>query len=133
MDHPWRRLRSLEDWRLAWEPLSEGVVGQISWLAHTITIDPRLSQAQRRCALAHELEHIARGPAPDWDSAREERAVEQSAARRLVSVDELTAALRWTRYPGELADELWIDQAMLAALIDGLTPDERATIEQRLA
>ena len=102
------------------------------WRTHTITIDPRPSQAQRRCALAHELEHVMRGPAPKWDEAREEAVVERTAARRLVSIDELASAVQWTRDPVELAEELWIDADMLSALVDGLTPSERAKVNQAL-
>ncbi|MDU1018147.1 MAG: hypothetical protein E7A55_14770 [Clostridium perfringens] len=132
MDHPWRRLRHLNDWLLEWGQLPEGISGEINWPTHTITIDPRLSQAQRRCALAHELEHVMRGPAPKWDEAREEAVVERTAARRLVSIDELASAVQWTRDPVELAEELWIDADMLSALVDGLTPSERAKVNQAL-
>lgn len=132
MDHPWRRLRSLDDWLLEWDQLPEGISGEINWPTHTITVDPRLSQAQRRCTLAHELEHIASGPAPHWERDRDEVRVERAAARRLVSLEELVDAARWTQRPEELAEELWIDADMLNALIDGLTPEERATVEEAI-
>lgn len=125
MDHPWRRLRDLTDWRLDWQQLPTGTDAQIDWRGHTITVDLRLSQAQRRSTLAHELEHVASGPAPAWDRDREGVRVERAAARRLVTLDELVDAARWTRYP----DELWIDADMLDALVDGLTPAERAAVE----
>ncbi|WP_221268003.1 ImmA/IrrE family metallo-endopeptidase [Cutibacterium avidum] len=92
MYHPWRRLRGLDDWLLEWDQLPEGISGEINWPTHTITIDPRLSQAQRRCTLAHELEHVVRGPG---GGPREEREVEGMAARRLVNSTPL-----WTRCDG---------------------------------
>ena len=48
------------------------------------------------------------------------------------SIDELASAVQWTRDPVELAEELWIDADMLSALVDGLTPSERAKVNQAL-
>lgn len=127
MDHPWRRLRHLNDWLLEWDQLPEGICGEINWPTHTITIDPRLSQAQRRCTLAHELEHVVRGPG---GGPREEREVEGMAARRLVELDALVDAVRWSPWPDEVADELWIDRPMLAALMDSLTAQERELVDR---
>ena len=129
MYHPWRRLRGLDDWLLEWDQLPEGICGEINWPTHTITIDPRLSQAQRRCTLAHELEHVVRGPG---GGPREEREVEGIAARRLVELDALVDAVRWSPWPDEVADELWIDRAMLDARLSGLAQWEMTYITDRI-
>lgn len=129
MYHPWRMLRGLDDWLLEWDQLPEGISGEINWPTHTITIDPRLSQAQRRCTLAHELEHVVRGPG---GGPREEREVEGMAARRLVELDALVDAVRWSPWPDEVADELWIDRAMLDARLSGLAPWEMTYITDRI-
>lgn len=63
-----------------------------------IFLDRSLSQAERRCVLAHELVHLERGTnarcswhAPMWSAvvAREELAVDRIVATRLVPLDEL--------------------------------------------
>ena len=126
MYHPWCRLRGLDDWLLEWDQLPEGISGEINWPTHTIIIDPRLSQAQRRCTLAHELEHVARGPSAD---PREETLVEQAAACRLVGIDELADAVRWTGDAAEMAEELWVDADMLAARLAVLTPAQRRVLD----
>lgn len=66
-----------------------------------VVLSPRLSGADRVVALAHELVHLERGGGIDEPSmpttwaaevAREERAVDDEVARRLVPVDALAAA-----------------------------------------
>ena len=61
-------------------------------------IDPRLSQVQRRCVLAHELVHDERGGGcdgvfmpTDWQPvvARDERLVDDVAVQRLVPYADL--------------------------------------------
>ena len=71
-----------------------------------------------------------RGPGGHWSQGHEEWEVEQGAARRLVDIDELIDAARWTRWPDELAEELWIDADMLAALVDSLTAQERELVDR---
>ena len=93
-----------------------------------------LLQAERRCTIAHELIHLERGPAPDdpWLRAREERAVEAEAARRLITLDALADALAWSDRPVEVAEELWVDVQTLDVRVDGLNPAERAELDTRL-
>lgn len=128
MDHPWRRLRTLVDWTLQWALLPGGVVGVTDWAHRTITLDVRLTQVERRCTIAHELEHVARGPAPAWDVAREEAAVDDVVARYLIPLDRLAAAVAWSLDPHEIADELWVDVPTLEARARGLTEGERAVL-----
>jgi len=72
--------------------------GRRAW----IVVDPDLEPAERQAAVTHELVHLERGlpPARDlpttWQAvvAREERAVEAIAARRLVPPDGLATAVR---------------------------------------
>lgn len=63
-----------------------------------ILLDQDLPQDERRAVLAHELEHLRRGPSSrcvdmpsGWDDviAREEISVDRAVARRLVPLDEL--------------------------------------------
>lgn len=97
--------------------------GRIIWM------DPRMTQAQRRCVVAHETVHCERGVPAD---GKEERRVETIAARRLITLERLVDALAWSRHTGEVASELWVDVPMLVALAHSLTPAERAWIDTQL-
>jgi hypothetical protein len=128
--HPWRILRGLPHITVRWS----GAVARGRVDGHTITLHPLLTQAERRVTLAHELVHLERGPAPDHLGPREERLVEEIAARRLVELEDLADAVLWhdgAAHDG-MADELWIDRAMLLARIRSLTDVERAYIESRV-
>lgn len=121
-------------WVLLWEHLPGRQLGETDFDAQTITLDKRLRQATRRCTLAHELEHIARGPAPADPIllAREEESIDRAVARRLIPIRKLVDAVRWSRDPHEIADELWVDVPTLEARIRGLHPSERAALNRVL-
>lgn len=135
MYHPWRALRHLGDeWTLKWAPLA-GVVdklGHTTWHDKTITLDPDQGQAQRRSTLAHELVHVERGPWADGHEDREERVVDQLAARRLIGIRQLGEALAWSHDLAEAADELWVDEATLQIRLKHLHPSERHYLRRRL-
>lgn len=93
-----------------------------------------LDQAARRCTLTHEIVHLERGPVPadDRGRIREERAVSVEAARRLICLDALADALRWTRDPDQLADALWVDVPTIQTRMANLDPVEVAQLEHQL-
>ena len=132
MFHPWRLLRPLTAWTLLFRPLPGGRRAELHWPTRTITLSPALLQAERRCALTHELEHIRRGPFPKWATGREEEAVNAAAARRLIDVRALGEALAWSSDPYEVADELWVDVPTLQARLRHLHPSERHYLTRRL-
>lgn len=133
MHHPWRLLRSLTDWTLHWQR-SSLVDGVTHFPSKTITLDPRQLQVERRCTIAHELVHIARGPVPADPrlAEREEAAVEQETARRLITLDDLLDALRWSDDPHEVADECWVTTDVLLNRVEHLHPSERAWLHSQL-
>ncbi|MBM7280315.1 hypothetical protein JTZ10_21460 [Gordonia rubripertincta] len=92
-------------------------------------------QSERRCTLTHELVHDERQvfPRDRVLRAREERTVETIAARRLITLEALADALRWTRHEREAAAELWVDVPMLVTFIQSLTEAERDWLNERLA
>jgi Zn-dependent peptidase ImmA (M78 family) len=105
-----------------------------------ILLDRRLTQAERRWHLAHELAHIDRGDeccahGPDADrlGRRQERSADQLAACRLITVDALADALCWCVDIDELAEDLHVDEQTVQARIDALTPEEKDYIERRIA
>ena len=134
MYHPWRRLREASDWLVAWAALPAGIWGFTDHDARVIVLDGDLTQAQRRCTIAHELEHIARGPVPEDPIllAKEEEAIDRAVARRLIPLAKWLDAVRWSRDPHEIADELWVDVPTLEARIRGLHPSERAALMRAL-
>lgn len=130
-DHPWRRAGRREI-RLA--PL-DGLLGAydpdtgIIWISHGLT------QAERRSTLAHELAHAERGDeacCTPWHEAKQERVVDEVAARALISLDRLAEALRWAVDERELAEELWVDTDTVRTRLDRLSVVERDYIEDRL-
>ncbi|MCB1288643.1 MAG: hypothetical protein KDB47_13290 [Mycobacterium sp.] len=102
--------------------------GDRIWLCRTLT------QAERRCTLTHELVHRERGPVPadPVAAAAEERAVDEIAARRLISIGSLLDGLAWTRDPHQLAEHLWVDVPTLHTRMATLDPLEVAELENRL-
>lgn len=132
MTHPWRILRDLTDWLLVWATPAKGRA-QIIWASRTIIMSPALLQAERRSALAHELEHMERGPFPRHLTAREEEACSAGAARKLISVRDLGEALAWSRDPAEVAEELWVDIHTVEARMRHLHPSEVHYLRRRLA
>jgi hypothetical protein len=92
-------------------------LGRRIWLCATLT------QAERRSTLTHELVHRERGPLPTdpRGAAREERILDEIAARRLITMPALVDGLRWSRQPREIADHLWVDEPTLQTAWQPLT------------
>ncbi len=126
MFHPWRALRAQSDITVEWRRLALDQYAVTNG-TNRIWMDPDQSQVERRCTLAHELAHIELGHT-DGCVAREDRAVDLLAARRLVEMPDLLDALRWADDLPTVADELWVDEPTLMARLDGLTAGERAQI-----
>ena len=83
--HPWREMRALPEWSVHYAPsLPWGAHGWTRWGDRTVWLRSGLTQVERRCALAHELEHVRRGP--EGQGEHEEAAVEQATARALISI-----------------------------------------------
>lgn len=134
MHHPWRDLRSLTDWTLVMAELPDGVLGRTDWSTRTITLNIRMLQAQRRSTVCHEIEHVRRGPAhPDPVlTAREESAVEQATARKMITIEALGEAMAWSDDIHEVAEDLWVDPALVETRLRHLHPSERHYLRRRL-
>jgi hypothetical protein len=132
--HPWRRFAELGDWTLRWAELPTGVMGLTCHQTRTVTLALGLSQAERRCTIAHETEHIARGPVQPSAVPREERAIEQRVARLLIpSVGRIAEAMAWSGGHLETAaDALWVDDYLLQVRLSTLTPPEHEHLALRL-
>jgi hypothetical protein len=133
--HPWRRFGELTDWSLRWAELPSGVMGLTCHRTRTVTLAVGMSQAERRCTIAHETEHILRGPVPPHDVAREELAIDRRVATLLIpSLREVVDAMVRARGHLELtADELWVDDYLLRVRLGSLSGREREFVDRRLA
>lgn len=103
---------------------------------HAIWMPTDLLQVERRCVLAHELEHIARGHETCQD-ARTEREVRHHAARFLLPDPVMIGdALAWAAGDiEEAADALWVTPDTLAARLDYglLSCSELEVMRERVA
>ena len=114
--------------------LPGGVMGLWDERTRTVWLDTRLTSAERRGTLAHELVHAERGDVPCGDpalDARQERRVEREAARLLLPLAALAHVLAWTADAREAAQELDVDPALLAVRLEALTAAERSLLEAR--
>lgn len=133
MYHPWHRLRELAHVELRWvDRLTDDDLGRCIHRHRMILMSSNQSQAERRCTLAHELVHLDRGPVTAAELDREEEIVERIAARQLIDIRKLGEAIAWSSDPATVAEELWVDEPMLKARLDGLHPAERAYLRDRL-
>ena len=125
----------LRGWDVVHTRLPVDVKGVCDFQAKRITLDVDLLEVEARCTLAHELLHAMRGPVPANPvlAAREERQVEQQAARRLIPLGALIEALKWSRRPSEVAEALGVDEDMLGARVDGLEACELQTVEEAIS
>jgi hypothetical protein len=117
------------------EPMRGTLLGELRY--PVIALRAGTSAAQRRCTLAHELVHLERGVVDcgPW-AAREELAVHAEAARRLIRLDDLTAAVLLAGADPAavvLAQALEVDTQTLTLRVDRLTPRERAVLRSHLA
>ncbi len=133
MHHPWLAFRELTEWTLIWAPLPRGMWGLTDFVAKTVTLVPGMTQAERRCTIAHETQHVRRGPVADHHLEREEQAVDRNAARLLLpDIRAIGEALAWSVNEFEAAEVLWVDEFILRARLEHLHPSERAYLKRRL-
>lgn len=130
MHHPWRAFRALTHYTLHWAHLPDGTLGITNFDTRAVTLAHGMSGAERRCTIAHEVEHILRGYSPC--SSREECAVDRAAARKLIGIRPLGEALAWSDDEDEVADELNVDVWMLRARLRGLHSSEHHYLRRRL-
>jgi len=133
--NPWRALRRAHDVQLHWKHLPGGARGMTRPPEPAVTLDPRQTQAELRSTLTHELVHLERGPVPADPvlAAREEAAVEQETAHRLIPLPRLADVLMAAHGEREAADELWVDVEVLRCRLAHLHPAERGYLRRRLA
>lgn len=132
--HPWRRLRERPDIVVDWGHLPEDVRALTDGVRR-IWMDRELLQVERRCSIDHELAHVELGHVCGADLGQE-RTASLLSARRLIPVDALVDAARWSVRSDEVADALWVTQAVLRVRMEHLLVGEqeqliRATAHHR--
>lgn len=128
---PWAHLAAQVDITLHWR--HQRPCGLYRHQTRTIALRRGLTQAQARCTLAHELIHAERGDVALTESAlnaRQELIVEREAARRLISLEALADAVRWSCHPADVAEVLHVDAGTLRARLAGLTEAERRVLDE---
>jgi hypothetical protein len=112
-----------------------GIMGFTCHSTRTVTLAMGMSQAERRCTIAHETEHILRGPVPPHEAMQEELVIDRTVATLLIpSLREVADAMvRAHGRLGAAADELWVDDYLLQVRLASLTGSERAYVDRRLA
>lgn len=134
--NPWQRLA--EQWpRVPVEYADLGSPhrhGLTLWRAGRplrVTLHAQLTQVQRRCALAHELEHLDRGAPCETLRASIERRVIAATARYLLpdldTLAETISAFDLRR----AADELWVTFPVLVDRLRAVTDKELAYVTSR--
>lgn len=131
MWHPWKALRSMTGVTLHMTSELPAMV-RAETDGQSIFMSNELLQRERRSSLTHELEHLTRGDR-SCCLPKDESRVRQAAAHKLISLDDLAAALAWTRDVGELAEELWCDEITVRTRLTHLHPAERHYLRRRLA
>ena len=130
LHHPWRVLRSLPDWTVIFADLPDGMLGATDHQRKVIYLDRGMTQAQRRATLAHELQHVHRGPVSAALVEQDEQDVDHAASRELIPIESLVSAVKWCHHGDldELADELWVDRDTVETRLRNLHPAERHAI-----
>jgi Zn-dependent peptidase ImmA (M78 family) len=126
---PWFELSKYPHIEVRFERLNGKVVGLTNGV-DLIWLDDRLNQTERRCVLAHELEHYRLGHTT-CQPLRLELVVCQRVARRLISSRELMRVMPWSNDLRELAEELNVTPQTLRDRLIGMTATETALIEGR--
>lgn len=123
------------DWRLAWADLPAGTYGLTDHRRKVITLQRGMTYEERRCTIAHEVEHARRGPVPAHRVMQEELLIDRKVSRLLlpsmrVVCDELM------RHAGDYEDaatDLAVDVLMLEVRLSALWAKERTYFARRMA
>lgn len=129
--HPWRELRARRDIEVVFtDALPEDIRGETD--GHTIWMDSSQLQAERRCTLVHELEHIDRGHTCAVTHAQE-MLVRVATARRLIPLDRLASSIAWSRNEYEIAETLHVDVDVVRDRLATLDIYETEFVEKTIA
>lgn len=121
------------DWVVGRADLQGLVPEVLCWVRKVILIDAASSPEVQRSSLAHAVAHLDLGHTRTLSGHfenREEVQADRLAARRLIRIEDLAAALAWSRDRGEVASQLGVDLPMLQAREVGLDVAERRRLRR---
>jgi len=107
----------------------------VRWL-RLVVVRADLHPTHKRCVVAHELVHAdhddvqlaGRGPDGHRLGRRQEARADREAARKLIRIDDLVAALTAHADPTNVAHELDVTGDVLRTRLEHLTADERVAV-----
>lgn len=120
--HPWRDARADAALLIEWSRALPADLLAVTD-GDTVWMNTRQSQAERRVSITHELIHRERGHR-NGCTGPEEEWVRQETARRLIPLDLLADAMRWSTDPFEIADHCFVDRDTVLTRLDHLHPTE---------
>lgn len=93
----------------------------------TVVLDERLTEAEKRCALMHELIHrqLEHDEAHGRLDRLQEKRCRAITAAALISILDLGDAVRWSEHLDEQAEHLHVDVDTLTDRLDNLSIDEQ--------
>lgn len=129
--NPWRTLRALTHVDLVFH--AGGPMGRTTHSTQTISLRDDLTPEERRCTIAHEVQHIKRGPMPAGLRAKdEERVRRDTAALMIPDIRPVGDAIAWALSEEEAALELGVDIYVLRYRLKHMSPMERSWLRHRL-
>lgn len=121
--NPWRQFRTHHPRvLLRITRLPRGISARTNGIV--VEIDDRLNQVERRCAIAHELEHLRRGIGFGGCTPAEEASIDRAVARILISTVALLEVAAWSTSVSEMADGLAVTEDVLTVRLDDLDEAE---------
>lgn len=132
---PWRYLRGHHpDVSVHEAELPDGYMGCTDHRQRVIWLDTRLTAAERRCTLAHEIGHLELDVVAHGTLVTcAEDAADAWAARRLICSREFVQAFAWSCDLHEIAEELFVDVKTLRARIRCTTDEEQDEVMSVIA
>lgn len=129
---PWQHARDLGV-TVAHEPQPDGRWGWYDVTTSTAVLDVDLCQYERRCTLAHEIQHHLRGDGCGL-SDREEEVVHEAAARELIPINDLSRSVAvWGENWHRVAEDLWVDDETLRIRLLHLHVSEHHALRRAMA
>ena len=130
--NPYSELAARPDWTLCFTPLPGEERGRWYDRLQTMLVRRDLTQVERRCTVAHEIEHALAGDEPQNDpvlDARREELRHRAAARKLIDFADLMRARKlYPDDPAQAAEELHVDLETLETRVRWLTKGERTRL-----
>jgi Zn-dependent peptidase ImmA (M78 family) len=109
--------------------LPAGYLGMTDHARKVIWLDSRLTDAEKRSTLAHELGHLTLDTYVYGALVTAlEPVVDAWAARKLISISGLLSAMNWSEQLCEVAEELFVSEHMVRTRLRTLTDEEKILV-----